>query len=372
MNFTIITHVPHSINQKQFRAYAPYVREMNLWTKFVENVHIVAPEMLATEDPINTVYDHRNIHFTAIQSFDLLSPKAIILALVRIPRISWKIFQAMHQADHIHLRCPGNIGLIACFIQILFPSTPKTAKYAGNWDPTAAQPWSYRLQKRILSNPFLTRKMQVLVYGNWPETSINIKPFFTASYKKDDIKPLQIRTLDTTIRFLFVGTLSPGKSPGYALELIRELSKNGILFQMDYYGEGALRAELDQQIEDWNLGTIVKLRGNQSAEVLKKAYQQAHFLILPSKSEGWPKAVAEAMFWGAIPIASPVSCVPDMLGRGERGLLLNSNLESDTNQILELLSDPERYAVMATRAVDWSQSYTLDRFQKEIKNLLKQ
>jgi hypothetical protein len=40
----------------------------------------------------------------------------------------------MRVADHIHLRCPSNIGCwVACSNS--FPKTPKSAKYAGNWDP---------------------------------------------------------------------------------------------------------------------------------------------------------------------------------------------------------------------------------------------
>jgi len=72
----------------------------------------------------------------------------------------------MVQADYIHLRCPGNMGLEA-LVQMLFPNKPKTAKYAGNWNPKSKQPWSYRLQKWILSYTFLTQNMQVLVYGEW-------------------------------------------------------------------------------------------------------------------------------------------------------------------------------------------------------------
>ena len=39
--------------------------------------------------------------------------------------------------------------------------------------------------------------------------------------------------------------------------------------------------------------------------------------MLPSKSEGWPKAIAEGMFWGAIPVATRVSCLEYMLDKGE-------------------------------------------------------
>ena len=47
----------------------------------------------------------------------------------KIPVICIQIFKGMLWADHIHLRCPGNIALLGCFIQILFPFKPKTIIY---------------------------------------------------------------------------------------------------------------------------------------------------------------------------------------------------------------------------------------------------
>jgi len=64
------------------------------------------------------------------------------------------LFYAVFKADAIHLRCPGNVGLLGCIVQLFFPFKKKTAKYAGNWDPKSKQPWSYKLQKWILSNTF--------------------------------------------------------------------------------------------------------------------------------------------------------------------------------------------------------------------------
>ena len=82
------------------------------------------------------------------------------------------------------------------------PNKPKTAKYAGNWDPKAKQPWSYRLQRWIKSNTFLTRNMQVLVYGEWEGSSKNIKSFFTATYWEIEKEPLQSLSFTNTIRFV--------------------------------------------------------------------------------------------------------------------------------------------------------------------------
>lgn len=93
-------------------------------------------------------------------------------------------------------------------------------------------------------------------------------------------------------------------------------------------------------------------------------------MILPSESEGWPKAVAEGMFWGCVPVSTNVSCVSYMLDNGNRGVLLSLNLEKDILQIESLLKNENLYKSMSQKAHEWSQKYTLDVFEEEIKKVL--
>ena len=112
MTFAIITHVPHIIEQNRYFAYAPYVREMNIWTKYVDKLILIAPISKLEKTPIDLNYSCANIEFVAIESFDVLSLKGIFHSIIRTPKITWKIFTVMQRTDHIHLRCPGNIGLL--------------------------------------------------------------------------------------------------------------------------------------------------------------------------------------------------------------------------------------------------------------------
>lgn len=358
------------MEQNQYFAYAPYVREMNIWTKQLDKVIIVAPESKSKKTAIDIPYEHENIEFVAVNRFDVLDLKSIFYTVFKIPGICWRIFSAMQKADHIHLRCPGNMGLLASIIQILFPNKTKTAKYAGNWDSNSKQPLSYKLQKWILSNTFLTRNMQVLVYGQWEGSSKNIKPFFTATYNEVDKWPTVPKNLQEKIRFVFVGTLVSGKNPLYTIQLMEALYRNGFDVALAFYGDGTERKKLEEYIVQNNLENIISLEGNQTQDIVKKAYQQSHFVILPSESEGWPKAVAEGMFWGCVPVATPVSCVPDMLDYGNRGVLLEIDLEKDVNQLEALLKNETNYQIKSQKASDWSRKYTLDVFEEEIKKLL--
>ncbi|MFG6687645.1 glycosyltransferase family 4 protein [Mariniflexile sp. HNIBRBA6329] len=370
MKFTIITHVPHHFEHKHYYAYSPYVREMNIWLKYVDVVEVVAPVVSGAVSKIDMAYEHKHLDLTPIPAIQFTSVTKTINALLKLPIICARIFKACKKADHIHLRCPGNIGLIGCVVQIFFPKKPKTAKYAGNWDPKAKQPLSYKFQKWLLSHPFLTKNMQVLVYGDWEHQTKNIKPFFTATYSHSEIEQPIKRDYSDSLKFVFIGSLVAGKRPLLAIQMIEALHHQGRRVRLDMYGDGVLKEDLQHYITINKLENIVKLHGNQLKALIKETLKAAHFTILPSKSEGWPKALAESMFFGVIPIATKISCVPYMLDYGHRGILMADDLNQGVIQITHALKDVGALELMSERASNWSQNYTLDVFEAEISKLL--
>lgn len=370
IKFAVITHVKHIKNDNQYFGYAPYVREMNIWLNNVEELIVVAPLMAKSPTLIDLPYKQGKINFKEVPDFSLTSFNEITKAIFKLPLIFWKVFRAMKEADHIHLRCPGNMGLIGCLVQVLFPHKEKTAKYAGNWDPKSKQPWTYNLQKYILNNVFLTRNMKVLVYGDWKNKTKNIVPFFTATYLESEKTIVQKEPFSAGIEFVFVGSLVEGKNPLYAIQLVEQLVKKGFDAVLNVYGDGIQRNSLETYIKENQLENTVFLHGNQNQDTIKQAFQKSHFVLLPSKSEGWPKAIAEGMFWGCLPVATKVSCVPFMLADEERGLLLEMNAEQDVLKLGKILKDETDYALKSQKALVWSRKYTLEVFEKEIKKIL--
>ena len=90
-----------------------------------------------------------------------------------------------------------------------------------------------------------------------------------------------------------------------------------------------------------------------------------------SKSEGWPKAVAEAMFWKCLPISTPISCVAEMLDNGKRGSIIQSKIEPIIAEFDFYMNNKETYKDKVEKAYLWSRTYTLDKFEAEIPKLLR-
>ncbi|MFC6098025.1 glycosyltransferase family 4 protein [Flavobacterium qiangtangense] len=369
MKLLIISSAPLIVSEKNWKAYSPYAKELEIWQHNSKEIMFCCPiwtddrGLLSTALPFNIDEINKLIEFKSTSFYSAL--KSIFAVIINL----LKIFKAMKTADHIHLRCPGNVGLLGCIVQLFFPKKKKSAKYAGNWDPNAKQPLSYKLQRWILSNTFLTKNMTVLVYGEWPNQTKNVKPFFTASYSENDKKPVALRNFNGIVDLIFVGTLSAGKRPFYVLQLAEKLLKRGHNVRLKFFGEGPERAKLQDYIHLNNLTESVFLLGNKGKEEIKSAYQTSHFLILPSQSEGWPKVVAEAMFWGCLPIATPISCVANMIGT-DRGGLLKLDLDKDCELIENLMVNFDVYNQKSENAMNWSRFYTLEKFDAEIKKLL--
>ncbi|RXJ45415.1 glycosyltransferase family 4 protein [Gelidibacter gilvus] len=370
MKLAIFTLVQHSFKEGQYYGYAPYINEMNLWGNYADEVIVLGIKKPSNEvDGIETAYHHPKLKFVPVPNFNILGMASVFKTLIKVPYIFIKCVQVMRQADHIHLRCPANVSLVACFAQIFFPSKRKSTKYAGNWDPNSNQPWTYRLQQAILRNTFLTRNMQVLVYGEWPNETKNIQPFISATYYESEKIAFQPKDYTQPLSFVFAGALVVGKRPLLTIQIIEALHQKGIPVILHMYGDGPLMPELQDYITRNRLESVVSLYGNQDKSVVKATLMDAHFNILPSKSEGWPKAVAEGMFFGCIPIATPVSCVGWMLGEGTRGILIEPDLETAVSQIVTALKNAD-LDVMAKAALDWSQQYTFDRLEEDIKEVL--
>lgn len=368
MRIAIFSHALHYIKDETIFSYGPYVREMNLWIKNFEEVRIYAPILKKNPSEIDLSYDHANLKIIGLPSLSFKKNGLVRNFLEGLETV-YRCFQGMKGADHIHLRCPGNTGMLALMISSLFPNNSKTIKYAGNWDPESVQPLSYRFQKWWLSNKWLTRNAKVLVYGKWKEQSSQIVPFFTASFSEKQIV-LEPKNFEKPWKFIYVGSLSPGKNPLFAIQLVQELRRRGQYCKLSIYGEGPEKNKLHSYIMENSLDDAVELKGNCDQETLILAYKNHQYAILASESEGWPKALAEAMFFGCIPIATKISCVPWMLGEGKRGLLIDVHLERAVNLIQENLNHSSIQLELSDRAMRWSHQYTLEKFELEIQKLL--
>ena len=374
MRFLIVSAVIHKKSGDFYGGYTPYVKEMNIWFKHIDEVRVVAPFSPEPLDPLESLYNHPKLKFVKVPAMDFTSLGKAFKSFFALPIILFRLFQGMIWATHIHLRCPANMGLLGTFVQIFFPSKPKTVKYANNWDWNSYQPKTYRIQQKVLRSEFWTKNTKILVYGDWKEKSKNVFPFFTASYSESMRVPVDVRKItgNEEIRLLFVGTITPNKRPLVAVKTLEILRERGFKVRLDLIGGGFQTEEIEKYVSLQQLNPYIKILGKMNPADVIEYFKQSHFLVFLSRSEGWPKVVAESMWWGCLPVTTNVSCVKQMVGEGSRGVLVEPEPGEVADAICSLIQNPEMYNKMCTDAMDWSRQYHFERFEQEIVKLLKQ
>jgi glycosyltransferase involved in cell wall biosynthesis len=105
-------------------------------------------------------------------------------------------------------------------------------------------------------------------------------------------------------------------------------------------GDGVERNTLKQQIASLKLENSVKLIGVK--ENLQDYYSQAELFVLPSRNEGYPNALIEAMSMGCSCIAMDCEFGPsEIIEHQKNGLLVeNQSISKLSKAIAKILKDP--------------------------------
>ncbi len=181
--------------------------------------------------------------------------------------LSWELSRAIRSGDAVHVRCPGNLGLIGSILGPLF-SKHRVAKYAGQWSSGANDPWTNRFQRALLRSRWWGSP--VTVYGRWPNQPDHIIPFFNSAMTDAQVararaaaarrSPQQLRNI------LFVGRLSRAKNVHVLLNALGRLRREGIAFTATIAGEGPEGPALQKLSADLNLSGSVEFTGGVSFE----------------------------------------------------------------------------------------------------------
>ena len=137
----------------------------------------------------------------------------------------------------------------------------------------------------------------------------------------------------------------------------------GIDASVTFIGDGDLRSELEKMAEKLGVGDKVVFTGllGSALEVREKLLD-ADMFILPTKAEGLPRAVIEAMAVGLPCLSTPVNGIPELL---ETEYMFDPiDVDGFTNKIVELLNNPEKLTQMSIRNIKKAREYEETILQK--------
>ncbi|WP_240616094.1 glycosyltransferase [Listeria kieliensis] len=246
-------------------------------------------------------------------------------------------FLSRHQTDAVIIHYGPN-GNIANFYKSLGLLNERTMVFFHGQDITSfVEKWGqgiysdlFRSDIKLLPiSRYFAEKLQI--YGGIEENitihrmGINTDEFSYHQSQKQN-----------PLRFLTIGRLTEKKGMKTAIQAMAILKKRlSIPFHLDILGDGELRKELMELIDELDVNDVVTLHGAQTQTVVKKAVEEASCIIQLSQTakngdmEGIPMVLMEAMGRGKLVVSTYHSGIPELIRNGENGFLVPEDSPED-------------------------------------------
>ena len=373
MRLLIISHTPHYRVAGRFVGWGPTVRELDYLSELFDEVVHVAP-VYAGDAPGSALgYTSPRVRLRAVAPAggETLRQKLDVARLY--PAYAAVIRDEMGRANAVHVRCPANISLLAlALLRAMRRPGPRWVKYAGNWRPDGPEAWSYTVQRRWLAAN--RHRGVVTVNGRWPDQPPHVHTFHNPSLTEDELAAGRAaaagKRLSSPLELLFVGALNDAKGVGRVLEVALALKQRGVAYRLRLLGDGPDRPRYEAWAAEHGLRDVI-FHGWVSREEVGRFDAAAHFILHPSlSSEGWPKVLSEAMAYGAVPIASTVSSMPQILAATGAGAARPAeDIDGLAEAIIHYVNNPAEWHAASQAGVAAAPQFGYRAYQRAVADL---
>lgn len=146
-----------------------------------------------------------------------------------------------------------------------------------------------------------------------------------------------------------VANMDSHKGFKYFLEAINNIDYTKLNVKFYLVGENAENFNFENYIAENNLQTILKYYGN-VPDAANTIMSLLDLLVLPSKMEGLPMSLIEALSYGIPILATKVGGIPEILRDGYNGYFIKRD-GADIAKKIELCCDPTTYLSLSKNAL---------------------
>ena len=150
-------------------------------------------------------------------------------------------------------------------------------------------------------------------------------------------------------RLIFVGSLAQlYKAPDVLIDAVGNCLREGLNIGLVLVGSGRYQLEVEARARALRFDGAVQFRGElTSPEAVRAELDQADLFVLPSRVEGLPRAMIEAMARALPCLGSTVGGIPELIP--EEDLVPPGDAPALARKIREVITDPVRMARMSAR-----------------------
>lgn len=302
------------------------------------------------------------------------------------------------RADAVHAVVPGDVGMFGMLLALAMRKR-LFVRYCSSWPDTPQTTRANRLCKQWMRRHAGGRNVMFATgLGETPPdgTGGRMRWIFSSSLLSGDLETLERaaagrKTVPGLCRVLYVGRLSPEKGLVNLIEALSLLAagagraaaaREGVMgtgallvadrpscrWQLTLTGHGAQLQELRARVGALGLGEQVRFAGLLDRAGVLRELAAADLFVLPSLTEGFPKALVEAMAAGIPVVASGVGAIPMILGAdGATGrVILPGDAGALAGALADLAANPARRERMGRNAQRRARGWTLEAWAQQI------
>lgn len=362
----VISHTEHYRNQNgDLVGWSSTVREIDELAKVFDKVihagcfyHGIAPQGLAG-------YTSTKVEFVPLPSYGGTGLKKLSV-IYTAPVIISRVFRQLSRATHFQFRAPTAMGVYLIPLLSWFTAKKGWYKYAGNW-VQESPPLSYRFQRC-----FLTRwqKRKVTINGLWPHQRSHCITFENPCLSDEDLEEGRIeissKKFNSPYTLCFVGRLDESKGADVFLEALKLLDGNQRLHNVYLVGDGERRKVYEAMVNSVSFN--VHFPGFVQRDALFAVLKRSHVLVLPSKSEGFPKVIAEGWNFGCVPVVTDVSAISQYVYHQQNGFTLDSSNRNSKflSALLNEVIVETDFNLVAKRGYEMAKKFTYSAYLRHL------
>lgn len=217
----------------------------------------------------------------------------------------------------------------------------------------------------ILYSPLLIEKWNLQNYAH--KILIAHHHFLSLTKFRVDINPH-----DRLPVIGYIGRLSPEKGVQNFVQALPAILNDQKEFRVLIGGDGRLKKNIEEAIQEEKLMDLVDLPGWISNEDTPKYLNLLKLFILPSYSEGLPYAILEAMACETPVLATSVGAIPDVVADGKTGFLMKDNSpECIAENVIRALNSPDLERIDKNGRLFVENTFTFDKSVENWKEIIR-
>lgn len=170
------------------------------------------------------------------------------------------------------------------------------------------------------------------------------------------------KTKKCTIALSDVAMNNDRKGESIFLNVVHNARKRGYEVSAILIGDGSMRKQYEQMCKEMEIDSYVTFTGLfPSSDLVREELKKADLFLFPTKAEGLPRGVLEAMALGLPVLSTPVGGIPEILPQS--CMFDPMDVDGFTMRLCQLIDNPEEMTKLSEDNLAVAQQYRNDALQ---------